>query len=109
MSRFLIDEVYAPAAAARLRDHHGHDAVHVAEAGLSGAEDAVVAATARAEDRAMVTENVVDLVAERDLVLVFVPKRKLPAARGQATALADLLGRWASANPDPYRGPHWPA
>jgi hypothetical protein len=59
--------------------------------------------------RAVVTENVVDFSAERDVVLVFVLKRNLPTGGGQSAALATALDRWAKANPDPYVGPHWPA
>lgn len=106
--RFLIDEMFPPAVAEVLRDDHGHDAVHVTEVGLRAAEDPEVAAAARTQDRALVTENVIHFADERDLVLVFVNKRKLPAGGAQATALAELLDRWAANQPAPYRGPHWP-
>lgn len=109
MSAFLIDEMFPIAVAMLLRDTYGHDAVHVAEAGLRAAEDAHVAAVARGEGRAVVTENVVDFAAERDLVLVFVLKKNLPAGGGQAAALAKILDRWAHGHPDPYLGPHWPS
>ena len=107
--RFLLDEMYPPEAAARLRDQHGHDAVHVTEVGQRATDDAVIASVARAQGRAIVTENVAHFAAERDLVLVFVPKRMLPAGGGQAAALADVLGRWVQDHPEPYLGPHWPA
>jgi hypothetical protein len=97
------------AAAVLLRDTYGHDAVHVTEAGLRAADDAHVAAAARAEGRAVVTENVADFSAERDVVLVFVLKKNLPAGGGQTAALAKVLDRWAQDYPDPYLGPHWPA
>jgi hypothetical protein len=100
--------MYPPLAAELLRGRHGHDAVHVAEVGLRGAEDSEVAASARAGDRVLVTENVADFAIERDIVLVFVRKRRLPAGKAQAAALADVLSRWARANPEPYVGPHWP-
>jgi Domain of unknown function (DUF5615) len=109
VSAFLIDEMFPMAAAAVLRDTYGRAAVHVAEIGLRGAEDAHVAAVARGEDRAVVTENVADFAAERDLVLVFVLKKNLPAGGGQAAALAKVLDRWAEDHPDPYLGPHWPS
>ena len=109
MSAFLIDEMFPIATAALLRDTYGQDAVHVAEAGLRAAEDAQVAAVARGEGRAVVTENVADFAAERDVVLVFVLKKNLPAGGGQAAALAKVLDRWAQQYPDPYLGPHWPA
>ena len=79
MTGFLIDEMFPVAAAALLRDSYGRDAVHVAQAGLRAAEDSDVAAAARAEGRAVVTENVADFSAERDVVLVFVLKKNLPA------------------------------
>lgn len=108
MSAFLIDEMFPTATAVMLRETYGHDAVHVAEIGLRGAEDAQVAATARAEGRAVVTENVADFAAERDIVLVFVLKKNLPAGGGQAAALAKILDRWAQDHPAPYLGHHWP-
>jgi hypothetical protein len=58
----------------------------------------------RAQGPVLVTVNVADFAAERDVVLVFVCKCNLPA--GQAKALAVLLDRWAAANPDPYVGHH---
>ena len=100
--------MFPVAAAELLRDTHGQDAVHVAEVGLRAADDAQVAATARAEGRAVVTENVADFAAEREVVLVFVLKRNLPAGGGQAAATARILDRWAHDFPDPYLGHHWP-
>ena len=109
MTAFLIDEMFPVAAAALLRDTYGHDAVHVAEAGLRAAEDAQVAAAARREGREVVTENVADFAAERDVLMVFVLKKNLPSGGGQAAALAKVLDRWAQEHPDPYLGPHWPS
>ncbi len=109
MTAFLIDEMFPVAAAVLLRESYGHDAVHVAEAGLRAAEDSDVAAAARAEGRAVVTENVADFSGERDVVLVFVLKRNLPAGGGMAAGLAKVLDHWAHDHPDPYLGPHWPA
>lgn len=108
MSAFLIDEMFPTATAAMLRETYGHDAVHVAEIGLRATEDAQVAATARAESRAVVTENVADFAAERNVVLIFILKRNLPAGGGQAAALAKILDRWAQDHPEPYLGHHWP-
>ena len=109
MSAFLIDEMFPIATAALLRDTYGHDALHVAEAGLRAAEDSQVAAIARGEGRAVVTENAADFAAERDVVLVFVLKKNLPSGGGQAAALAKVLDRWAQEHPVPYLGPHWPS
>jgi len=108
VTSFLIDEMFPVAAAGLLRDSYGQDAVHVAEAGLRAADDGQVAATARAEGRAVVTENVADFAAERDVVLVFVLKKNLSAGGGQGAALAKILDRWTQDFPDPYLGHHWP-
>jgi hypothetical protein len=108
VTSFLIDEMFPVAAAEQLRDTSGRDAVHVGEVGLRAADDAQVAATARAESRAVVTENVADFAAERDVALVFVLKKNLPAGGGQAVALVRILDRWAQDFPDPYLGHHWP-
>lgn len=108
MTAFLIDEMFPAAAASLLRDKYGHDAVHVTDIGLRGAPDAQVAAAARADGRAVVTENVADFSPERDVILVVVLKKNLPAGGGQASALAAALDRWSHEYPDPYLGAHWP-
>ncbi len=54
-------------------------------------------------------QNVADFAAERDLVLVFILNKNLPAAGGQAAALARILDRRAEDNPGSYLGHHWPA
>lgn len=107
--RLLLAEMFPTEAARHLREEFGHNAVHVTQIGLAGAADTQVANAARAEDRAMVTENVADFAGEPDLVLVCVLKRNLPIGSGQAHALAVLLDRWATDNPRPYLGQHWPA
>jgi Domain of unknown function (DUF5615) len=109
VTAFLIDEMFPSAAAEILRTKYGHDAVQVGEVGLRAVDDTQVAAAARAEGRAVVTENVADFAAERELVLVFILKKNLPAGGGQAAALARILDRWAEGHPDPYLGHHWPA
>jgi hypothetical protein len=106
--RFLIDEMLPAATARHLREEHDHAAVHVGEVGLAGASDDEVAAFARADDRVVVTENVADFAGIEELVVAFVLKRGLPAGRAQAPALAEVLARWAAANPRPYVGHHWP-
>ena len=99
-----------PAAAGRvLRDQYGRDVHHVTEVGLRAADDAAIARHARAEGRAVVTENVADFADEEDLVLVVVLKKNLPGDGAQATALADVLDHWIETNPDPYVGHHWPS
>src|ERR1039458_2844325 len=101
--------MFPMAAAVLLRDTYGHDAVHVTEAGLRAADDAHVAAAARAEGRAVVTANVADFSAASAIILVLVLRKNLPAGGGQTAALAKVLDRWAQDYPDPYLGPHWPA
>jgi hypothetical protein len=91
MTAFLLDEMFPTATAVLLRETYGHDAVHVAETGLRGAE------------------NVADFASERDIVLAFVLNKNLPADGGQAAALAKILDRWAKDHPEPYLGHHWPA
>lgn len=108
MSAFLVDEMFPATTASLLRGNYDHDAVHVLEVGLGSTADEEIAATARAEGRAVVTENIVDFAAERDVVLLFVLKKNLPAGGAQAKALAQVLDDWARANPLPYVGPHWP-
>ncbi|MGQ0679722.1 MAG: DUF5615 family PIN-like protein [Actinomycetota bacterium] len=106
--RFLLDEMFPAAAGLILREEFGHEAVHVAELGLSGAPDGEVAGAARGDGRALVTENIADFSLEPDLLLVCVLKRNLPSGGGQAHAVAVLLNGWAQANPRPYLGQHWP-
>jgi len=108
VTAFLVDEMFPVAAAVILRETYGHDEIHVTEVGLGAAEDSDVAALARAQGRAVITENVADYAAERDVVLVFVLKKNLPAGGAQAAALAKALDRWAQDYPEPYLGPHWP-
>lgn len=109
MTGFLIDEMFPPAVAGLLRDTYSRDAVHVSEAGLLATQDSQIAATARAEGRAIVTENVADFAAERDVILLFVLKKNLPTGGAQAPALAKALDSWIRTNSHPYLGVHWPA
>lgn len=104
----LLDEMFPSDAARQLRDDFGHDAVHVDELGLRGVDDWQIAQVARAEGRAVVTENIADYAGEQELVLVCVLKRNLPAGGAQANALAKVLERWIKDNPRPYVGQHWP-
>jgi hypothetical protein len=106
--RLLLDEMFPSDAARKLQESFGHDAVHVHDIGLRGADDQQVAEVARLEGRAVVTENLADHAAERDLVLVCLLERNLPAGGPRSTALAKLLDRWIRDNPRPYLGQHWP-
>ncbi len=91
----------------------GHDAISVAAVGLAGADDESVYAEALKQNRVVVTENFSDfaaIAAHRlpndypctPVVLV----RKTDHPRGGA--LAHHLHQWATQNPTPYPGPHWP-
>jgi Domain of unknown function (DUF5615) len=110
VTAFMIDEMFPAPAAALLRDEYGHDAVHVTEAGLRGAPDTRVAAAARADGRAVVTENVADFAAERDVVLIFVLEQNLPAGGGQAPPSQPSSTAGTTSNPDslprPAVAPH---
>jgi hypothetical protein len=108
VTAFLIDEMFPPAAAVILHEKYRRDAVHVCEVGLQAADDSHVAAAGRPEGRAVVTENVADYAAERDLILVFILKGNLPPAGGQAPALAKARDRSAHYHLEPYLGPNWP-
>lgn len=105
--RFLIDEMFPPKTCTLLAQR-GHDAVHVRDRGVDARPDREVAAVAARENRALVTENVKDFATERDLAIVCVLKSRLPT-KGMAQRLADLLDTWATANPQPYLGLHWPS
>jgi len=60
--KLLLDAIYSPEIAARLRNR-GHDAISIAERpDLQGASDAELFAAMAAEDRTVVTNNVVDYV-----------------------------------------------
>jgi len=104
--RFLIDQMFPPATCQQLAEL-GHDAVHVRDRGVDARPDPEVAAVAAAEGRGLVTENVKDFAGERGLMVVCVLKSRLPSG-GMHVHLAALLDGWAKANPEPYRGLHWP-
>ena len=68
--RFFIDECLSPILARHLNETGEHDAVHPRDRGRLGEPDHVVLARCMAEDRVIVTENVVDfrkLVAREEL------------------------------------------
>lgn len=114
--RFLIDEMFGPAVAERLR-RAGHDAQQVGDVGLSGAEDASVLAWSAVQSRFVVTENAVDFVPLLDqrsaaneplTPVVIALKRTLPKEAGVlAHRLSQRLCRWADEHPEPYRHVHW--
>jgi len=105
--RFLIGETFPPDTCKGLASR-GHDAVHARDRGVDARPDPEVAAVAVREGRMLVTENVKDFAAEHDIVIVCVLKSRLPQ-QGMADHLVQMLDAWATANPDPYVGLHWPA
>lgn len=114
--KFLIDEMFGPAVAQELRDI-GHEAEHLLEIGLGGAEDRAVLAYAVSRDQVIVTENAVDFVPLLDeraaanppvCAVVIALKRSLPRDAGAlAHHLAHRLSAWAGDHPSPYAHVHW--
>src|SRR5688500_16389256 len=104
--RFLIDEMFPPETCKRLANR-GHDVVHVKDRGVDARPDPEVAAVAAREGRVLVTENVKDFATEHDIIIVCVLKSRL-RQQGMAEHLAQMLDAWATGNPDPYVGVHWP-
>jgi predicted nuclease of predicted toxin-antitoxin system len=99
--KLLLDEMYAPAVAALLRDW-GHDAIAVKErADLIGLPDEDLVRIATADDRAVVTENIRDFARLNLLFsargqppsgLVFTLSRRFPRfAQNYVQVLADAL------------------
>lgn len=113
--RFLLDEMLPPSCADQLVEL-GHDTIAVAST-IPGATDDEVFDLGVAEGRVVVTENVADFakIVERrqrgDLPavpVVLVRKLELPSRGALGPRLAKHLDRWATSNPDPYVGLHWP-
>ena len=104
--RFLIDQMF-PHATCELLNAKGHDAIHVRDRGVDARPDPEVVAVAAAESRIIVTENIKDFAGEHGVTVLCVVKSRL-APQGMHTHLAALIDRWASANPEPYLGLHWP-
>lgn len=99
--KLLLDEMHAPAVAARVR-HGGHDAVAVKErADLIGLVDEDLLRAATVDRRAVVTENIRDFAVLHRRIsaaglshsgLVFTHARRFPrSARNHVPVLADAL------------------
>jgi hypothetical protein len=111
----LLDEMF-PAEACEELHRRGHDA-RAAARDLRGSTDEDLLDLAIVESRALVTENVVDVVrllqdriaAGREAApVVFVLKSTLPRdAQQLVRALADRLDAWAAEHPDPFPTAHW--
>ncbi len=103
--RFLIDEMFPPAACQRLAER-GHDAVHVRDRGVDARPDTEVAAVAAGENRVLVTENAKDFARTEGIVIVCALKSRL-RTHGMDEQLAAVLDAWANVNEDPYVGLRW--
>lgn len=93
----LLDEMYPPALAARLRDN-GHDVIAVldVEVGLASRSDDDVLSWAARNNRCVVTENVSDFARLASLGvthcgLVFVLARRFPRTLNGIARLGDAL------------------
>jgi hypothetical protein len=105
----LLDEMYPPALAKRLRDN-GHDVVAVldVEVGLASRLDDDVLAWAARCGRCVVTENVSDFARLASLGvthcgLVFVLARRFPRTPGGLVRLGDALGAMLASKQLPGR------
>ncbi|MFI5916069.1 DUF5615 family PIN-like protein [Dactylosporangium sp. NPDC051541] len=97
LTNLLLDEMYPPTLAKRLRDS-GHDVVAVLdiEVGLASRSDEDVLAWAARNYRCVVTENVSDFarLASQGAAhcgLIFVPARRYPRTRSGLVRLGDAL------------------
>jgi Domain of unknown function (DUF5615) len=92
----LLDEMYPPSLAERLRDH-GHDVVAALEVqvGLSSKSDDDVLAWAARNNRCVVTENVRDFARLAPVTphagIIFVSSRGFPRTRNGLARLAAAL------------------
>lgn len=95
----------------------GQDAISVRDVPLAGSADDEVFAFALSGQRILVTENFADYAEivnrrlsrnEPCIPVVFVRKSDFPGGGALPSHLAAHLNRWASENPEPYVGLHWP-
>lgn len=104
--KLLLDEMFLPTIAKRLREKHGHDVVAVAERDeLRGLQDADIFLAAQEEMRTLVTENVRDFrpnarewqaMGKVHFGLVLTTNRRFPRAHSRTAgrlvkALSDLM------------------
>jgi predicted nuclease of predicted toxin-antitoxin system len=109
LNAVLLDEMYPPALAKRLRDS-GHDVLAVldVEVGLASRSDDDVLAWAARNSRCVVTENVSDFarLASQGVAhcgLVFVRAQRFPRTASGLVRLGDALDAMLSSNRLPGR------
>lgn len=115
--RFLLDENVSHRVASQLKAS-GHDAVHVSDIGLTSAEDQVILARAREDDRVLVScdhdfvqmlfasgDTRPSLILVREIETLSSAEMASLLVQALATELADLLpaGAIASLTPDRVR------
>jgi predicted nuclease of predicted toxin-antitoxin system len=114
--KWLLDEMLPPTAATEVATN-GHDAISVLDIGMGSTEDADIFDRAVRESRVLVTENFADFATlvghrlsreEGCAPVVFVRRGSFPKRGAFAVHLARVLNAWATANPEPYAGIHWP-
>jgi len=101
--RFLLDEMYPPVAAERLRAR-GIEALAVKESSaLAGLEDDVLLALATLDQRVLVTENIADFaILGRDanhVGIVFCHSRRFPRSADHLAHFVDALVALAGVAP----------
>ncbi len=106
--RLLLDEHYSPKIAEQLRAD-GHDVLSVVERGLAGTADRLLVAAARDDRRALVTENVADLLAiavelaqieGHHAGIILTNARRFPRSRDGIGRLVESLDRLLITYPD---------
>jgi len=91
-----------PRATADQLNRRGHDALSVHDVGLAGAEDTDVFA----DYSLLLTQRLTN--EQPSTPVVFIHKSAFFRGGALAVHLAEHLHAWASADPEPDLGPHWP-
>ena len=108
--KLLLDEMYPPLVAARLRGA-GHDVQAIADLGLMGVSDSAVAEAAFALGRALVTENVGDfaplygrlgLTGADHPGLILTSARRFPRTADALTKLVDAIAAQLETHPSEH-------
>ncbi|MHB8452831.1 MAG: DUF5615 family PIN-like protein [Mycobacteriales bacterium] len=103
--RFLVDSMLPPRVA-ELLTAMGHVSVTPQGLGAHNLSDDDLIDMAEVEELVIVTENASDFAAVTTCTVLFVRKSWWRPA-SLTTNLAIAVYRWAEANPQPGRWPHW--